>query len=100
MYARSLAIIASCYAMKEDYKNAVDYYRQYMQTVRDGVREEFRFESEAERMHTWSEEAWVPTTKKYGFTAFVEPDSVYKAKFQEYGISTANGNLRALYDLA
>ena len=57
MYARSLAIIASCYAMKEDYKNAVDYYQQYMQTVRDGVREEFRFESEAERMHTWSEEA-------------------------------------------
>ena len=36
----------------------------------------------------------------YGFKAFVDPDSVYLAKFQEYGISTANGNVRALYDLA
>lgn len=56
-YARSLAVIASCYAMKEDYKNALDYYRQYMEVVRDGVREEFRYENETERMHTWREEA-------------------------------------------
>ena len=48
----------------------------------------------------WNEIAWVPDTKKYGFTAFVEPDSLYEAKFREYNISTANGNLRALYDLA
>ncbi len=52
------------------------------------------------RSHIWSEVAWVPDTKKYGYTAFVEPDSVYNAKFQEYGISTANGTLNALYDLA
>jgi hypothetical protein len=52
------------------------------------------------RSHTWSEVAWVPDTKKYGFTVFVEPDSLLKAKFQERGISTANGDLRALYDLA
>jgi len=52
------------------------------------------------RSHTWSEVAWVPATRKYGFTAFVEPDSVYRAKFDEYGISTANGDLRAVYDLA
>ena len=52
------------------------------------------------KSHTWSEVAWVPTTKKYGFTAFVEPDSVYKAKFQEYGISTSEGYTRALYELA
>ena len=52
------------------------------------------------RSHTWNEVAWVPDTKKYGFTAFVEPDSLYQVKFKEYGISTANGNLRALYDLA
>ena len=57
MQARSLATIAGCYAMKEDYGNAVEYYLQYMQVVREGVREEFRFESETERMHTWSEEA-------------------------------------------
>ena len=52
------------------------------------------------KSHTWNEVAWVPSTRKYGFTAFVEPDSLYQAKFEEYGISTANGNLRALYDLA
>lgn len=46
------------------------------------------------------EVAWVPDTRKYGYTAFVEPDSLMKAKFDEYGISTANGNLRAMYDLA
>jgi uncharacterized surface protein with fasciclin (FAS1) repeats len=52
------------------------------------------------KSHVRNEVAWVPDTKKYGFTVFVEPDSVYQAKFQEYGISTANGQLRALYDLA
>lgn len=57
MYARSLATIASCYAMKEEYKEALDYYQQYMQTVREAVREEFRLENEMERMQTWSEEA-------------------------------------------
>ena len=52
------------------------------------------------KSHTWSEVAWVPDTKKYGYTIFVEPDELYKKKFTEKGISTANGNLRALYDLA
>ena len=52
------------------------------------------------RSHTWEEVAWVPDKKKYGYTAFVEPDSLYKAKFEEYGISTAEGNLHALYELA
>lgn len=57
MYARSLATIAGCYAMKEDYAEALNYYQQYMQTVREAVREEFRLENETERMQTWSEEA-------------------------------------------
>ncbi|MBP5340289.1 MAG: fasciclin domain-containing protein [Prevotella sp.] len=48
----------------------------------------------------WKEVAWVPDTKKYGYTIFVEPDSIYLDKFEEMGISTANGNLRALYELA
>ena len=52
------------------------------------------------KSHTWNEVAWVPDTKKYGFTIFVEPDSLVKAEFQKRGISTANGDLRALYDLA
>ena len=52
------------------------------------------------KSHTWSEVAWVPDTKKYGYTAFVEPNEVYDAKFAELGISTSNGKLRAMYDLA
>ena len=48
----------------------------------------------------WREVAWVPDTKKYGFTAFVEPDEVYDREFQRRGISTANGRLRAVYELA
>ena len=52
------------------------------------------------KSHIRKEVGWAPDTKKYGFTAFVEPDSVYEAKFQEYGISTGNGVLRAMYDLA
>ena len=52
------------------------------------------------KSHTWSEVAWVPDTRKYGYTAFVEPNEVYDAKFQELGISTSGGTLRAMYDLA
>ena len=52
------------------------------------------------KSHTWNEVAWVPDTRKYGFTAFVEPDSVYRAKFTEYGVDTSRGDLYALYDLA
>jgi uncharacterized surface protein with fasciclin (FAS1) repeats len=52
------------------------------------------------RSHTHSEVGWVPEKKKYGFTAFVEPDSIYRAKFEEYGIDTSKGDLHALYDLA
>lgn len=47
------------------------------------------------RSHIWSEVAWVPDTKKYGYTVFVEPDEVLESK---YGI--AKGDIRALYDLA
>ncbi len=43
----------------------------------------------------WKEVAWVPDTKKYGYTVFVEPDEVLQSK---YGI--AKGDIRALYDLA
>ena len=52
------------------------------------------------RSDIWEEVAWVPDKKKYGYTAFVEPDSVYLAKFAEYGISTDQGNLHALWELA
>lgn len=56
-YAQSLGVIASCNAMKEDYAEAVDYYKQYIEVVREAVRDEFRLQSEAERMDTWKEEA-------------------------------------------
>ena len=52
------------------------------------------------KSHTWPERAWVPDTKKYGFTIFVEPDELLLKEFSDRGISTANGTLRALYDLA
>lgn len=55
-YARSLATIAGCYAMKEDFANAVSYYHQYIEAIRDAVREEFRMQTENERMQTWQEE--------------------------------------------
>ena len=74
--------------------------RDQIQLVEDP---DYDFKSHAKyyyKSHTWNEVGWAPSTRKYGFTAFVEPDSVYLAKFQEYGISTANGNVRALYDLA
>lgn len=48
----------------------------------------------------WREIAVAPEEKKYGFTVFVEPDDLYEKKFKEYGISTSNGIVRALYDLA
>lgn len=56
MYARSLAVIADSYAMKEDYMHAVDYYKKYMVNIREGIRDEFRLQSEAERLLTWNEE--------------------------------------------
>ena len=55
-YARSLETIAGCYAMKEDYANAIAFYKQYMEAIREGIREEFRMQSESERMQTWQEE--------------------------------------------
>ena len=44
------------------------------------------------KSHTWSEVGWVPDTKKYGYTVFVEPDSVFHSK----GIK----DLRDLYNKA
>ena len=57
-YAHSLSTIAGCYGLKGNIKEAVDYYKQYMEAIREGVREEFRFENEMERMLTWNEVAF------------------------------------------
>ncbi len=55
-YATSLGIIAGCYELKQDYVQAVSYYKQYIPALREAISEEFRMQSEAERMLTWREE--------------------------------------------
>lgn len=55
-YAHSLATIAGSYALKDEYTQSVNYYKQYMTAVRDAVREEFRMQNENERMITWKTE--------------------------------------------
>ena len=86
-YARSLSTIANSYALLEDYKHAIEYYQQYMQTVREAVREEFRLESETERMQTWSEES--ATIARLQELLVLMPDS----------LSPYRGNLASLmYD--
>lgn len=56
MYARSLATLGGCYEMKEDWENSIKYYQQYMEAVREAIRDEFRLQSEAERMIIWDDE--------------------------------------------
>lgn len=56
MYARSLATLGGCYEMKEDWENSVRYYQQYIEAVREAIRDEFRMQSEAERMIVWGDE--------------------------------------------
>lgn len=55
-YARSLATVAGCYYQKESYDSAVYYYKQYMDAVRTGIRNEFRLLNEDERMTVWGED--------------------------------------------
>lgn len=56
VYAQTLGTIAGSYSQKEDYANAIEYYKLYMPAIRDGIRIEFQLQSEAERMATWKEE--------------------------------------------
>lgn len=56
LYARTLATLGGCYAMKEDYENSVRYYQQYIQTIREAIRDEFRLQNESERMRVWDNE--------------------------------------------
>ena len=55
-HADALATIAGCYHNKEEYEQSVTYYKQYIEAVRDAIRDEFRMQSEAERMTTWTKE--------------------------------------------
>lgn len=56
VYARSLATLGGCYEMKEDWENSVKYYELYIEAVREAIRDEFRMQSEAERMMVWGDE--------------------------------------------
>lgn len=56
VYAHSLATLAGCYGMKGDHVSEISYYRQYVDALRDAVREGFRMQSEAEREVFWSRE--------------------------------------------
>ncbi|MBO7116965.1 MAG: CHAT domain-containing protein [Prevotella sp.] len=55
-YARSLKTLGGCYTMKEDWDNSIKCYRQYVDAVRDAIRDEFRLQSESERMLIWDDE--------------------------------------------
>lgn len=55
-YADALATIAGCYYNKEEYATSVVYFKQYMEAVRDAIRDEFRMQGETERMTTWTKE--------------------------------------------
>lgn len=55
--ASSLGVIAGCYAYKEDYDQSVNYFEQYLPTLRDALRVQFRIQNEAERMYTWDQES-------------------------------------------
>ena len=56
IYAQSLGTIAGCYSLKEDYAEAVNYYKQYMVAIREALQSEFSMQSETERMTTWNQE--------------------------------------------
>lgn len=55
-YACTLSTLAGCYEMKEDYENSIGYYQQYMMIIREAIRDEFRLQSEKERMTVWNTE--------------------------------------------
>lgn len=54
--ASSLGVIAGCYAYKEDYGRSVKYFEQYINTLRDALRAQFRIQNEEERMYSWEQQ--------------------------------------------
>ena len=57
-YAKSLGVIAGSYRQMEEYTKSVDFFRQYMQAIRDALRNEFQMMDENERMLLWKDEKW------------------------------------------
>lgn len=76
-YADALATIAGCYQAKEDYGKSIEYYQQYIVAMRDAIREEFRMQSEAERMTTWEEE-------KFNLNGIIDMLATLPAGYERY----------------
>lgn len=55
-YAQSLSTIAGCYALKNDYPNAITYYKMYVPAIRQAIQDEFRMQDDKDRMVTWQQE--------------------------------------------
>lgn len=55
-YTDALAVIAGSYLLKKDYDSTMIYYQKYIQNIREVVRNEFRLQSESERMAFWQNE--------------------------------------------
>lgn len=55
-YTDALAVIAGSYLLKKDYDSTMIYYQKYIKNIREVVRNEFRFQSEPERMAFWQNE--------------------------------------------
>lgn len=56
-YAGSLATIAGCYDMMGTEDSAIVYFDRYMKKVRTALSNEFRLQSEDDRMITWQEQS-------------------------------------------
>lgn len=57
-YAMSLSNIAGSYAMLGEFNKAIDYYSQYIETVRDGLAESFLYKNPKERELAWHRELY------------------------------------------
>ncbi len=55
-YAQTLGTAAGFYLQKDDYANSIDYFKQYIPTIREAIADEFRMQSVAERMTLWNDE--------------------------------------------
>lgn len=57
-YAKSLGVIAGSYCQMEEYTKSVDFFGQYIQAIREALRNEFQMMNENERMLLWKDEKW------------------------------------------
>lgn len=53
-YANALGTLAGCYKMKEQYDSCLFFNQQYIEAIREAIRDEFRTKTENERMLVWN----------------------------------------------